>query len=74
MPPTIETVALAVSILLIFRLLLNRMSQLPLPPGPKGLPIVGSVYDVPTEQEWVYYRDLGRRYSEHSYTHLACTK
>jgi hypothetical protein len=35
---------------------------LPLPPGPKQLPIVGNYFDVPTSREWLTYADWGKRF------------
>ncbi|KAF9525565.1 OrdA protein [Crepidotus variabilis] len=34
----------------------------PLPPGPKGFPVVGNVADLPTEQEWQTYASWGRKW------------
>lgn len=34
------------------------------PPGPKGLPIIGNVFDVPMENGWVVYRDWARQYGK----------
>ena len=36
---------------------------LPLPPGPPGLPIIGNLFDMPTSNDWVVYRDLGVKHS-----------
>ncbi|KAM5536777.1 hypothetical protein V8D89_009495 [Ganoderma adspersum] len=32
----------------------------PLPPGPKRLPIVGNMFNMPRSRQWVGYRDLSR--------------
>ena len=34
------------------------------PPGPKGLPVLGNVLDLPKKEWWVKYRDWSREYSE----------
>ncbi|KAJ7781604.1 cytochrome P450 [Mycena metata] len=45
-----------VCVLLLLRRLLSPPKQVhSLPPGPKGLPLVGAVLDMPSEQEWVTF-------------------
>ncbi|KAI0752763.1 cytochrome P450 [Daedaleopsis nitida] len=36
----------------------------PLPPGPKPLPILGNVLDIPRYKSWIGFRDLCRRYGD----------
>jgi hypothetical protein len=52
--------ALDVCAVLCILLLLKRLLSPPqqvhsLPPGPKGLPLIGAVLDMPSEQEWVTF-------------------
>ena len=35
---------------------------LSLPPGPSGKPIIGNLLDLPTQQEWVGFSQLAKRY------------
>ena len=35
-----------------------------LPPGPKGLPIVGNLPDIPAERPWVKLAEWGKEYGE----------
>ncbi|TFK33693.1 cytochrome P450, partial [Crucibulum laeve] len=34
-----------------------------LPPGPKGLPLIGSLLDMPSSSEWVTYAEWGKKFN-----------
>ncbi|TCD61737.1 hypothetical protein EIP91_007986 [Steccherinum ochraceum] len=51
--------ALAASWLIVVR---ARRSRLPLPPGPRPWPVIGSVFDMPAQNPWVTYRQWYNRY------------
>lgn len=42
----------------------HRRKGLPFPPGPRGLPLVGNIRDIPPMPTWVTYRQWSNVYSE----------
>ena len=39
---------------------------LPLPPGPKGYPLIGNLFDFPTANPWLIYEKWCKTYGKHS--------
>jgi hypothetical protein len=37
---------------------------LPLPPGPKGYPLIGSLFDMPIDKAWLVYDDWRKTYGK----------
>ncbi|KAJ8690937.1 hypothetical protein PTI98_010555 [Pleurotus ostreatus] len=40
-----------------------RSNRLPLPPGPRGYPIIGNLLDMPSEHQWVKYHEWSKKYN-----------
>lgn len=42
----------------------ERRSRLPLPPGPKQLPLLGNLFDIPQGKSWEVYAEWAKQYGE----------
>ncbi|KAI6042051.1 cytochrome P450 [Pisolithus marmoratus] len=72
-----STSAISISLLcfgaLLFTLWKSRARQASrslLPPGPKGLPWAGNVFDIDVSQPWVTYEEWGKRYGDLTYSQV----
>ncbi len=51
---------------IVYRLLQRRRRPpLPFPPGPKGLPLIGNLRDLPAQYQWLKYEKLGQDIGKH---------
>ncbi|KAI0045104.1 cytochrome P450, partial [Auriscalpium vulgare] len=43
----------------------RKRSRLPYPPGPRGLPLIGNLLDLPSDKgSWLAYTELGKKYGD----------
>ena len=54
----LAVVSAIVSVLLSITRWRARARGRPLPPGPRRLPIVGNVFNMPRSRQWIGYREL----------------
>ncbi|KAF5333831.1 hypothetical protein D9758_017428 [Tetrapyrgos nigripes] len=60
-PKTTEFLVLLLFLYIVKRCLFRYYGK-GLPPGPPGYPIIGNIFDVPSERQWIAYRDISKRY------------
>ena len=44
----------------------SKSSRNPLPPGPKPIPFIGNIYDIPRVASWRVFQDWGKKYGDFS--------
>lgn len=42
-------------------ILTARQKRRKYPPGPKGFPIIGNIFDIPKDHPWLAYEEWGRQ-------------
>jgi hypothetical protein len=52
----------------------NNRNGIPLPPGPKPLPLIGNLLDMPKEKDWETYRSWNERYGDIVYVEALGSK
>ncbi|RPD52912.1 cytochrome P450 [Lentinus tigrinus ALCF2SS1-7] len=65
--PVLVLFAFALAVLLWRRQVSCSRLNLPLPPGPRRLPIIGNLLDVPTQDLEVHFRDMNEQYGDVAY-------
>ncbi|KDQ64958.1 hypothetical protein JAAARDRAFT_116817 [Jaapia argillacea MUCL 33604] len=67
---TVVDIALALLAAWLLKRLWSRKTQLPLPPGPKGLPLIGNLLDMPSTEEWKTLAQWTHEYGDLTYLHM----
>ncbi|KAI0771956.1 cytochrome P450 [Trametes elegans] len=63
-PTLLDAAAILVAVILLNRFFNTKKRQGPLPPGPKGLPVIGNLLDMPASHEWRTFAQWGQRWGD----------
>jgi hypothetical protein len=62
--PALDVFLLA-SFVYLLKYFLARRARTPYPPGPKGLPLIGNLLDLPKQYEWETFTRWGQEFGTH---------
>ena len=60
----LDSILLLLGVLLALRLFTKKLSSNPLPPGPRGLPFIGSVLDIPMSYQWLTFAKWAEKWGK----------
>lgn len=63
-PTVLAVIAAAGLAIALVKRLSSRSNELPYPPGPKPLPFLGNIRDIPLVNPWITYTEWGRAYGQ----------
>ncbi|KAK0185226.1 cytochrome P450, partial [Armillaria mellea] len=61
---TLDIAIVLACLAFVWRLFRRNHHNAPFPPGPKGLPVIGNLFDMPTEKEWLTFAKWGEKYGD----------
>ncbi|KAK0436560.1 cytochrome P450 [Armillaria borealis] len=61
---TLDIAIVLAGLAFVWRLFRRNNGNAPFPPGPKGLPVIGNLLDMPTEKEWLTFAKWGDKYGD----------
>ncbi|KDQ54081.1 hypothetical protein JAAARDRAFT_196846 [Jaapia argillacea MUCL 33604] len=64
MQPTTLDILMGLAGIFLVNRLISSKGRPPLPPGPKGLPVIGNVFDMPKRQFWSAFKSWGEKYGK----------
>ncbi len=59
---TLDIAIALAGLVFVWRLFRLSTRDPPLPPGPKGIPLIGNLLDLPSEKEWLTFAKWGEKY------------